>query len=98
PVAVPGQMPGVRVAPEDSDRPPEELVIEGRGLPEPGPVWLQVNGVQDAADGAGADRRDDAVRDGLAGQVGTGPVGDVQAAGDRLQAGEVNDAQPVQGG
>jgi hypothetical protein len=96
-VAVPGQVPGVRVAPEDFDRPAEELIIEGRGLPEPGPVWLQVDGVQNAADGAGADGRDDAVGDGLAGQVGTGPVGDVQAPGDRLEAGESDNAPPVQG-
>ena len=59
---------------------------------------LEVDRVEDPADRAGADRGDDAVGDGLAGQVLTGPVGDVQALGDRLQAGQFDDLGPLEGG
>ena len=59
---------------------------------------LEIDLIEDPADGAGADGRDDAVEDGLAGQILTGPVGDVQALGDRLQAGQFDDLGPLEGG
>ena len=41
---------------------------------------------------------DDAVGDRLAGQILAGPVGDVQALGDRLQAGQFDDLGALEGG
>ena len=41
---------------------------------------------------------DDAVGDGLPGQVLTGPVSDVQPFGDRLQASQFDDLRPAGGG
>src|SRR5262249_8426894 len=45
-----------------------------------------------------ADRWDDAVGDGLAGQLLTRPVGDVQPPGHRLQASQLDDLGGLEGG
>jgi hypothetical protein len=49
-------------------------------------------------DGPVADARNDPIFDRLAGQILARPVGDVQALGDRLQAGQSNDLGPLEGG
>ena len=51
---------------------------------------LQVYVVQNPPDRASADGLDDAVVDRLASQVLAGPVGDVQALGDRFQASQLD--------
>ena len=94
----PRQPPGVGVAPEHLLGPLLEAGVDPGGSPVPGAVRLEVNGVEDAADGAGADRRDDPVEDRLAGQVLARPVGDVQALGHGLQAGQLDDLCPFEGG
>jgi hypothetical protein len=53
--------------------------------------------LEDQAGGARADRLDDAVGDGLVGQVLTRPVRDMQAPGDRLQAGQLDDPGAPEG-
>jgi hypothetical protein len=47
--------------------------------------------VQDPLDRTGADGIHDAVGDSLVGQIGAGPVGDVQSLGDRFQASQFDD-------
>lgn len=59
---------------------------------------LQIDVAQDGSNGPRADARDDPVRRGLAGQVVTGPMGDVQPFGHGLQAGEFDDLGPLHGG
>jgi hypothetical protein len=54
-------------------------------------VRLQVHVVQDPLDRTGADGIHDAVGDSLVGQIGAGPVGDVQSLGDRFQASQFDD-------
>ena len=58
---------------------------------------LQIDITQDGSHGPGADTSDDAVTDGLTGQIVTGPVGDVQAFGD-IQAGRFDNLGPLDGG
>ena len=98
PIALAGQPLGVGVAPEDLLGPLLELVVQPGRPPVPGAVRLEVHLVEDRADRPVADGRDDAVGDRLAGQVLAGPVGDVQALGDRLQAGQLDDLGPLEGG
>ena len=98
PDALAGQPLGIAVAPEHLLGPLLELGVEAGRPPVAGAVRLQVHVVQDPPDGAGADGVDDAVGDRLAGQVLAGPVGDVQPLGDRLQAGQLDDLGPLQGG
>src|SRR4051812_35915321 len=98
PDAPPGQPLSVGIAPEHLLGPLLEPGIEPGGPPVAGPVRLEIDRIQDPADGAGADRRDDPVEDSLAGQVLTGPVGNVQAPGHRLQAGQGDDLRPMEGG
>ena len=93
-----GQSFGVGVAPEHLLGPLLEPGVESGGPPVPSPVRLEVNAVQDPTDAAGGDGRDDAVEDGMPGQILTGPVGDVQAPGDRLQAGQCDDLGLLEGG
>src|SRR5579883_2552359 len=75
-----------------------ELGIQAGGLPVAGPMRLQVHLMQDPTDGPWRDGRDDAVLDGLMRQVSAGPVGDVQALGHGLQAGQGDDLRSLQGG
>ena len=98
PVAPPGQSLGVPVAPEDLLSAGLEPGVAAGRPPVAGAVRLQIHPVEDPADGPGADRLDNSVGDGLPGQILTRPVGDVQAPGDRLQAGECDDLGPLEGG
>jgi hypothetical protein len=61
-------------------------------------MGLQIDIVQDAANRCRANCWDDPVSHRLAGQVLTGPVGDVQPLGDWLQTGQFNDLGPLHGG
>ena len=61
-------------------------------------MGLQVHVVQDPPDGARADGLDDAIGDGLSGQVLAGPVRDVQPPGDWLQAGQFDELGSLHGG
>src|SRR5205823_4412196 len=98
PVAMAGQVVSVTVTPQDLYGSLHELGVQPCGLPEARAMGLQIDGVQDAADAAWADRVDDAVGHGLARQVGAGPVRDVQPPSHRLQAGQWNDLSPLEGG
>ncbi len=91
PIAPLGQAVGVGVAPEDLLGPLLELGIQASRPPVAGPMRLQVDVVQDPADSPLADGRDDAVSDRLSGQVFAGPMGNVQALGHGLQAGQLDD-------
>jgi hypothetical protein len=75
-----------------------ELLIQTARPPVAGPVRLQVHGIEDSPDGTGTDGRHDAVVYGLASQILAGPVGDVQAFGDWLQAGPFDDLGTLEGG
>ena len=59
---------------------------------------LEVHLIEDRLDRPIADGRDDPIFDRLAGQILARPVGDVQALGDWLQAGQLNDLCTLQGG
>src|SRR5439155_26333697 len=98
PVAMPGQVVSVSVTPQDLYRALHELSIQPCGLPEAGAMRLQIDLLQDGADAAWADGLDDPIGHRLACQVGAGPVGDVQSPGNRLQAGQLDDLSPLQGG
>jgi hypothetical protein len=89
---------GVGVAPEHHLRPILEPGVQPGYLPAAGAVRLEIDLIQDPADRAGADGRDDPIEEGLAGQVFTGPVSDVQALGDWLQASPCDDMSPLEGG
>ena len=54
--------------------------------------------MEDVSDRPSADGRDDPLCDGLSSQIPARPVGDVQALGDRLQASQLNDLSPLEGG
>ena len=89
---------GVGVAPEHLFGPLLESGVQSGGLPVPRAVRLEVDRVKDAPHGAGADGRDDTVEDGLPGQILARPVGDVQALGQGLQASQLDDLGPLEGG
>jgi len=88
---------GVGVAPEDLLGPLLELSVQADRPLGVSPMGLQVHVVQDPAHPPRADRWDDAVGDGLAGQFLAGPVSDVQPHGDRLRTGEFDDLRPLEG-
>src|SRR5262245_5024419 len=79
PDALLGQPLSIGVAPQDLLCPVLELAVQASCPPIPRAVRLQVHVGQNSADGAWADGRHEAVGDRWAGQVLTGPVGDVQA-------------------
>ena len=54
--------------------------------------------MEDVSDRPIADGRDDPIFDRLSSQIPAGPVGDVQTLGDRLQASQLNDLSPLEGG
>lgn len=59
---------------------------------------LQIHVVKDLPHGAWADYLDDAVGDGLAGQIRTGPMSDMQSFGNRFQARQLDDLGTLEGG
>ena len=97
-IALLGQAVGVGVAPKDLLSPLFELGIQASRPPVARPVRLQVDVVQDPADGPLADGRHDTVGDGLSGQILAGPVSNVQSLGHGLQAGQFDDLGTLQGG
>src|SRR5262249_12261415 len=72
--------------------------VQPRRLPVAGAMGLQIDIAQDVSHSAGADAGNDTVADGLAGQVVTGPMGDVQPLGYWLQAGKFDDLCPLHRG
>ena len=97
PEAPTGQPLRVAVAQEHLLGPLLELGVEAGGLPIPGAVGLQVHVVEDLPDNSRADGLDEAIGDGLSGQVLAGPVGDMQPPGDWLQAGRFDDLGSLAG-
>jgi len=93
-----GQTVSIGVAPQNLLGSLFEPVIQTHGLPIPGSMRLQVHRVQNATNGTGTDVRYDPIGHGLAGQVLTGPMGDVQPLGDRFKTGQLDDLSPLQGG
>ncbi len=93
-----GQAVGVGVAPEHLFGPLLELCIQVSRPPVTGPVRLQINAVRNSAYGPLADGRDDAVSDRLPGQIFAGPMGNMQALGHGLQAGQLDDLGALQRG
>src|SRR5271165_2028375 len=87
----------ISIAPQDLLRSLFEPGVQPRRLPIPSSMGLQIDVVQDTPNCCRADRREDFVVDGLAGQVLTGPMRDVQPFGNRLQAGEFNDLCSLHG-
>jgi len=61
-------------------------------------VWPQVHLVEDPPDRGRVDRLNEPGAVGPAGQLGAAPVRYVQAARDQLQAGELDDLGPSEGG
>src|SRR5512135_402986 len=98
PDAPPGPSRRVGVAPEDLLGPLLEPGVPPGGPPVPCAMRLQIDLVQDPADGPGTDGRDDSVGDGLIRQVLARPMSDVEAPGHRCQAGQFDDLRPLQGG
>src|SRR5262249_53013359 len=93
-----GQSRRIRIAPKDLLRPLLEAGIQPSRLPIPRPMGLQIDVMQNAANGCRADRSDDLAIRRLAGQFLAGPMGDVHPLGDRLQTGEFNNLRPLHGG
>ena len=98
PDSVPGQSLGVGVAPEHLLGSLLEAGIQASGPPVACAMRLQVDVIEDPPDRSGADRRHDAVGDGLVGQILAGPVGDVQPAGHGLQTRQRDDLGALEGG
>ena len=98
PEAPPGQPLGVGVAPEDLFGTLLEPGVDPRRPPIPSAMRLEVDLIEDRLDRPIADGRYDSILDRLAGQILARPVGDVQALGNRLQAGQLNDLGALQGG
>jgi len=98
PEALAGQLFRMGVAPQDLLRTPLELLVETGRPPVAGAVRLQVHVVENAPDGTRADGLHDAVGHCLASEIRAGPVRDVQALGNRLQAGEFDDLGALEGG
>jgi hypothetical protein len=61
-------------------------------------MGLQVNIIEYPPDRSGADRYYDPIGHSLARQIFTGPVGNVQPLGQRLQAGQFDDLSSLEGG
>jgi hypothetical protein len=98
PIAASSQPLSIPVAPEDVLGAGLEPGVEASRPPVASAVGFEVHPVEDQADSARADRLGDAIGDGLAGQILTRPVGDMQAAGDRLRAGQFDDPGALEGG
>lgn len=75
-----------------------ELAVEAGRPPVARAVRLQVHRVENPTDGAWADGVHDAVGNRLAGQVLAGPVRKVQPLGNWLQASQLDDLSPLEGG
>jgi hypothetical protein len=90
-----GQMDRLGIAPQHLFRSLFEQWIESGGSPISRAVRLQVHVLQDSPDHAGADGIDNAVNDGLTGQIGAGPMGHVQPLGDGFQAGQLDDPRSL---
>lgn len=91
PEALPGQAGSIAVAPEYFFGSLLELSIQVRRLPIPRAMRVQVDLLQNPTHHAGANGRDNSLGHGLAGQIAAGPVSDVQALGNGLQAGQFDD-------
>ena len=91
PDALFGQPLRIPVAPQDLLRSLLEPGIQAGRLPVPSAMRLQIDVVQQSADGRGTDRTNDAVRHGLPSQVLAGPMRNVQPLGNRFQAAQLND-------
>jgi hypothetical protein len=98
PEAPPSQPLGMGVAPEDLLGTFLEPSVDMGRPPIPRAVGLEVHSMEDVSDRPSADGRDDPLCDGLSSQILAGPVGDVQPLGDRLQASQLNDLSPLEGG
>ena len=61
-------------------------------------MGLEVDIIEYPPDRPGADRHYDPIGGGLSRQVFTGPVGDAQPLGQRLQAGKFDDPSSLEGG
>src|SRR5262249_11146059 len=83
---------------EDLLGPLLEPGIQSSCPPVARPVGLQIDVVQDPANGPRADGRNNAVGNDLTSQVLTGPVGDVQTLSHGFQAGQLDDLSALQGG
>ncbi len=95
PAALFGQSIRISIAPKDLLRSLLKPGIQTGGLPIAGAMGLQIDIVQQPANRCRTDRADDAVLDGLASEVLTGPMGDVQALGNGFQAGQFNDLRSL---
>ena len=93
PDLLPGQPFGVGVAPEHLLGPLLEPGVQPGGPPVAGPVRLEIDAVQDPADGAGGDRRDDAVEDGLPGQILDAQPGRFRQAAFRTRSESVKESR-----
>ncbi len=98
PDPAPGQPVGVAVAPEHLLGSLLEACIKASGPPVACAMRLKVDVIENPPDRSGADCRPDPVGDGLVGQILTGPVGDVQPSGQRLQASQRDDLGALEGG
>src|SRR5213078_178628 len=98
PDALAGQPFRIGIAPKDLLRSLLELGVETRCLPVAGTVWLQVRVFEDLPDRAWTDGAHDAIGDRLASQILAGPVSNVQAFGDGLQASQCDDLGTLEGG
>jgi len=93
-----GQTLGISVAPQHPLGPLLELRVEATRLPVSGAVRLQVDAVQDLSHRTRTDGLDDAIADGLTGQVDAAPVRDRQPFGNRFQTSQLHDLSTLQGG
>ena len=85
----------IPIAPKDLLRSLFEPGIQPRRLPIAGAMGLQIDIVQDVSHGAWADASHNPIRHGLAGQVITRPMRDVQSFGHRFQTSKFNDLCPL---
>lgn len=86
------------IAPQDRRRPGQKLLIQSGRLPVARAMRLQIDFLKNTPNLPGADAGHDAVKHGLASQIGARPMGDVQAAGNGLKAGQFNNLSPLEGG
>ncbi len=86
----------ISIAPKDLLRSFLESGIQARRLPIAGAMRLQIDVAQDISHGAWANASHNPVRHGLAGQVVTRPMCDVQSFGHRFQTSKSNDLCPLQ--
>src|SRR5271165_5738404 len=86
----------IPIAPKDLLRSLLEPSIQARCLPIAGAMGLQIDIAQDISHGAWADASHNSIRHGLAGQVVTRPMCDVQSFGHGFQTSKFNDLCPLQ--